>query len=129
MRVAIPTIENGDLEGALSPHFGRGGFFVLVDLEGSTIREVRTVANPFFGNHRPNQIPAFVAAQEANAILAGGMGRRAITNFEALGVEVATGGRGTARQVLEAYLSGELQGAAPCRGDGHRGCGDREGGG
>ena len=48
-------------------------------------------------------------------MLAGGMGRRAISFFQQFGIQAATGATGSVRHSLEQYLGGALQGAAPCR--------------
>ena len=114
MRVAISADDDRGLESVVSPHFGRCPYFVLVDLEGREVKEVRTIANPFYGNHRPGQVPGFIHEQGADVMLTGGMGGRAIAFFQQYGIEAVTGAYGTVRTALEQYLGGELQGAAPC---------------
>ncbi len=114
MRVAISADDDRGLESVVSPHFGRCPYFVLVDLEGREVKEVRTIANPFYGNHRPGQVPGFIHEQGADVMLTGGMGGRAIAFFQQYGIEAVTGAYGTVRTALEQYLGGELQGAEPC---------------
>lgn len=114
MRIAVSADDNRGLESVVSPHFGRCPYFVLVDLDGREVREVRTVANPFYGNHRPGQVPGFIHAQGVDVMLTGGMGGRAIAFFQQYGIEVVTGAYGTVRTALEQYLGGQLQGAKPC---------------
>ena len=70
---------------------------------------------PFSRNHQPGQVPGFINEQGANVMLSGGMGRRAIEYFNELDIQTATGVAGTARYALERYLSGDLDGAAPCK--------------
>jgi predicted Fe-Mo cluster-binding NifX family protein len=60
-------------------------------------------------------VPGFIRDQKANVMISGGMGRRAIGFFQEYGIQAATGAAGTVRSVLEAYLCGDLQEAAPCR--------------
>lgn len=114
MRIAVSADNKQGLDSVVSPHFGRCPHFVLVDLDGDNVGEVREVDNPYYGNHQPGQVPAFIASLEANVMLTGGMGGRAIMFFEQYGIEGVTGAYGTVRQSVERYLGGELQGAAPC---------------
>jgi predicted Fe-Mo cluster-binding NifX family protein len=87
---------------------------VLVDVDGETVTRVESVTNPFYGNHRPGQVPGFIHSQGAHVMLTGGMGMRAIAFFDQYGIEAATGASGSVRRALEQYLGGTLQGAAPC---------------
>jgi predicted Fe-Mo cluster-binding NifX family protein len=115
MRVAVSADSGDGLDSVVSPHFGRCPYFVLVGVDGKNVTAVESIANPFYGNHQPGQVPGFIHSQEANVMLTGGMGMRAITFFEQCGIETATGAAGSVRRALEQYLGGELQGAAPCR--------------
>lgn len=114
VRVAVSTDTDQGLDSAISLHFGRCPYFTLVDVDGQQVMSVQAVANPYYPNHEPGQVPAFIHSQGANVMLAGGMGGRAVAMFEQLGVQPVTGAWGTVRQALEQYLGGELQGAAPC---------------
>jgi len=114
MRIAISADTNGGLESVVGQHFGRCPYFALVDVEGTEVQEVTMVDNPYYPNHSPGQVPNFIKSQNANVMLAGGMGRRAVMFFEQLGIHAATGAAGTVRQALEAYLGGELSEAEPC---------------
>jgi predicted Fe-Mo cluster-binding NifX family protein len=115
MRIAISSDDNNGLDSSVAQHFGRCPYFILVDLNGREVKQVSAVDNPFYAQHQPGQVPAFIHSQEVNVMLSGGMGHRAISFFEQYGIEAATGAAGTVRQALEQYLGGELQGAAPCK--------------
>lgn len=114
MRIAVSADNKQGLNSVVSPHFGRCPHFVLVDVEGQEIREVQAVDNPYYGNHEPGQVPAFIASLGANVMLTGGMGGRAIMFFQQYGIQGVTGAYGTVRQTVECYLGGQLQGAEPC---------------
>ncbi len=114
MRIAISSDSPQGLDSMVSPHFGRCPYFTLVDMDGPTITNVQSVANPYYPNHEPGQVPAFIHSQGANVMLAGGMGGRAISFFQQYGIQTATGAGGTVRQAIEQYLAGALQSAAPC---------------
>ncbi len=115
MRVAVSADDSNGLDSVVSPHFGRCPYYVLVDLEGQKVKQVNTVANPYYDHHQQGQVPGFIHSQEANVMLTGGMGRQALSLFGQYGVEAVTGASGTVRYALERYLGGELRGAAPCR--------------
>ncbi len=115
MRIAVSADNKNGLESIVSPHFGRCPCFVLVDVDGKKVGEIREVDNPFYGNHQPGQVPGFIASLGANVMLTGGMGGRAILFFEQYGIEGVTGAYGTVRQSVARYLGGELRGAAPCK--------------
>jgi predicted Fe-Mo cluster-binding NifX family protein len=115
MRIAVSADNSNGLESIVSPHFGRCPYFVLVNVEGDRVGEVREVDNPFYGNHQPGQVPGFIASLGANVMLTGGMGGRAIIFFQEYGIEGVTGAYGTVRQSVERYLGGQLKGTAPCR--------------
>jgi len=114
MRIAVSAEDTRGLSSQVSPHFGRCPHYVIVDVEGGEVRAVRTVANPFYGDHQPGQVPAFIHSQGVNVMLTGGMGSRAVAFFEECGIEPVTGAAGTVSEALERYLRGELHGAAGC---------------
>lgn len=124
-RIALACETGFGLEGSLSAHFGRCPFYVLVDVEGDKIVGFQVVDNPHFPNHQPGVIPQFIHSQKANVMIAGGMGPRAIDLFTQFGIDVATGVQGKVRDVVEAYLRGDIQGIIPCEHHGHNhGCGE-----
>ena len=114
MKIAVTAENNNGLESLVAQHFGHAPFFMLVDVEDGEVNAMQGVANPFATGHQPGQIPDFIKQQNANVILSGGMGGRAIQFFEQAGIKAATGASGTVRQALEHYLGGKLKEAAPC---------------
>ena len=116
MRIAVSTENDRGLASTVSAHFGRCPYFTFVDLDGEVVEQVRTIANPFYGNHQPGQVPAFIRDQRAQVMLSGGMGAGAISYFGEYGIEVATGASGTVQEAVEAYLRGELRADASCPG-------------
>jgi predicted Fe-Mo cluster-binding NifX family protein len=124
MRIAVSADNSNGLDSVVSPHFGRCPHFVLVDIEGRDVSQVRAVDNPYYRNHQPGQVPAFIHSLEADVMLTGGMGGRAIAFFQQFGIEGVTGAYGTVRQSVERYLGGGLKGAAPCKESQEHGHGD-----
>lgn len=115
MKIAVSVENNNGLDSVVAHHFGRCPFFAVVDVEGTDVKAVVVIANPYFGAHQPGQVPDFIHQQKADVMLSGGMGGRAIQFFEQFGIQTATGANGTVQSSLESYLGGELTGAAPCK--------------
>jgi predicted Fe-Mo cluster-binding NifX family protein len=122
-RIALASEDGSGLEGILSAHFGRCPFYTFVNVEGGRILESEVVKNPYFPNHEPGVIPQYIHSQKANVMIAGGMGPRAIDFFNQFGIDVATGAQGKVREVVEAYLRGEIQGVVACEHHDHE-CGE-----
>lgn len=122
-RIALACEDGSGLDGYLSAHFGRCPFYTFVEVEGNRILKSEVVRNPHFPNHQPGVIPEFIHAQKADVMIAGGMGPRAIDFFTQFGIDVATGVEGKARDIVEAYLRGEIEGIVACEHHGHdHGC-------
>lgn len=114
MRLAISLQTNNGLESLVSGHFGRCPYFALVDIDGDEIQSIEVIDNPYYSGHQVGEIPQFIHSQDANVMLSGGMGGRAIHFFQEFGIEAATGAAGTVRETLARYHGGELREAAPC---------------
>lgn len=117
--IAVASNDNQTLAGEVSMHFGRCPYFTLVEVEDNQITGARAVDNPFYQAHQPGQVPALIHSLDANAIVAGGMGPRAIEMFHGYGIDVATGAVGRVQAVVEAFLAGTLSGIIPCEHSDH----------
>ena len=113
-KIAISVLDTNGLDAQVSPHFGRCPYVALVEAEGQEVSSVETIANPYYPQHEPGQVPAFIHSLGAQVMLSGGMGGRAVAFFRQYGIEAATGAAGTVRASLTRYLGGDLKGAAPC---------------
>lgn len=114
MRIAVPVASNNQLQSPVFAHFGKCPYFILVDVEDNQVKAVEGIANPFFNNHQPGEVPEFISRQNVNVMLAGGMGGRAVEFFNQYGIEAVTGATGTVAQAVQAYLDGQLTGFKPC---------------
>ncbi|MBK1650159.1 NifB/NifX family molybdenum-iron cluster-binding protein [Rhabdochromatium marinum] len=116
--IAVTANDDRGLAGEMSMHFGHCSHFVLATLDdNSQVKATDVRANPYAEQHQPGQIPDFIKSLGANVVLSGGMGGRAIEFFDQLGIEVATGHRPNVGAAIEAYVAGELNGAAGCAHD------------
>jgi len=101
--IAIPVA--GD---RLCMHFGHCEHFALIDVDTANkqILKTRQVEPP---PHEPGVLPRWLHEQGTNLIIAGGMGQRARTIFDANGIEVIVGApAGEPREIVQSYLDGEL---------------------
>ncbi len=127
MRVVVAIETDQALQSPVSGHFGHAPFFLLAEIEQGALQSWSVSANPYVQHHEPGQIPAYINTLGAQAMICGGMGRRAISFFEQYGIKTAVLPQGSAGVAIEKYLAGELGTPEPCHGDGHGhggGCGD-----
>jgi predicted Fe-Mo cluster-binding NifX family protein len=121
-RIAVASDGDQGLNSPVSAHFGRCPTYTLVDVRSGTIYSHQVVANPHHERHAPGEVPCFLAGLEAEVVLAGGMGPRAVAMFQGLGIQVATGVSGTVHDALRGWLGG-ARGITPCRHDHPDSCG------
>lgn len=114
MRIAISAENNLGLKSNVAHHFGRCPFFALVEVDQNKIQFVSMIENPFYEGHQPGQVPGFIKEQNADVMLSGGMGGRAIQFFTQFGMDTATGACGIVKESVTEYLAGNLSGTAPC---------------
>jgi predicted Fe-Mo cluster-binding NifX family protein len=113
-RIVVSVLADTGLSAPISPHFGRCPYFTVIDMEDGEVTAVENVTNPYFSNHQPGEVPGFIKSLDADVMMSGGMGGRAVAFFNQYGIDVATGATGTVQEALDCFLAGELQGAAPC---------------
>ena len=110
MKIAIPLAA-----GKLSLHFGHCEKFVFIEADPETKKITdRTEAEP--PPHEPGVLPRWLAEQQTNLIIAGGMGQRAQDLFQSQGIQVITGAAAdTPENLVQSFLEGTLQtGANAC---------------
>ncbi|WP_297551265.1 NifB/NifX family molybdenum-iron cluster-binding protein [Thermococcus sp.] len=108
MRIAIPAENDRGLESNVSGHFGRAKYFVFVDIEDNEIKGYEVVEVPF-EEHRPGDLPRFVKEHGGEVVLAYGMGRKAVSYFNELGITVVTGAYGPIKDVVKAFIEQVLE--------------------
>lgn len=126
MKIAVPTAE-----GLLCAHFGHCQYFTVVDIDPQTRKIIKSeIHTP--PPHEPGVFPAWLGRMGCTAVIAGGMGGRAVGMFRQNGIEVIMGAPcGKPEEVVMAYLNGNLAtGANPCddpgfHQGGHDGCGQK----
>jgi len=103
MKIAVPTAE-----GRLCMHFGHCEEFALIEVDPSkkAILGRGTAVPP---PHEPGVLPAWIARQGVQLVIAGGMGQRAVQLLQSQGVEVIVGAPAEApEKLVQCYLDGTL---------------------
>ncbi|HSG29427.1 MAG TPA: iron-sulfur cluster carrier protein MrpORP [Candidatus Krumholzibacterium sp.] len=122
IRIALPVDEN-----SVSDHFGHAEKFLVfgVDRENNTVSGPEELKPP---EHDTGVVPEWLAGEDIDLVIAGGIGRKAIEILAGHGIGVMTGieVRDPA-EAVRAYLAGGLrQGGSPCGGH-EGGCGGQGG--
>ena len=87
-RIAVPSMENGGLDGHRSGHFGHCDVFTLVDVKDGKIEQVSTINNK---EHIQGgcMVPVnLLAENNVNALIVGGIGMRPLMGFRQVGIDV-----------------------------------------
>lgn len=102
MRIAIPTDR-----GQVSAHFGHCEEFTVYDIDENQKKVIakEVIENP---GHEPGFLPIFLAKQNVNCIIAGGMGSRAKEIFDNNNIQTIAGVSGFVDEVVQEYLKGDL---------------------
>ncbi len=108
MRICFTADDAKGLDSIMSYHFGHCSHYIIVDVEDSKVKDVRTIENPFADEHNPGDLPTFMKENGVDVIITGGMGPRAQQYFADYGIKPVTGAYGKVRDVLEEYLGKKL---------------------
>jgi len=108
-RIAIPSMDNGGLDGQRAGHFGHCDVFTLVDVEDGKIKEVSTIQN---NGHVQGgcMVPVnLLSDHNVNALIVGGIGMRPLMGFRQVGIDVYHDAvRPEIRPVVEDLIAGKL---------------------
>jgi predicted Fe-Mo cluster-binding NifX family protein len=109
-RIVFPVDEVFGLDSRLSGHFGRAPFFIVVELdeEGKVVKQeaVSNTSEHFGGSGFP---PDRILQLKPNAVIAYGMGPRALTRFQQAKVAVLRANSNTVNELISAYNRDELE--------------------
>ena len=107
--IAVPSNENGGMEGTRSGHFGHCDVFTLVDVEGGEIKQITTVPNQ---SHVQGgcMVPVnLLAEHKVNALIVGGIGMRPLMGFKQAEIDVYYDvERQEIKPVVEDLIAGKL---------------------
>lgn len=86
--IAVPSLEPGGLQAQRSGHFGHCDLFTLVQVDGSTLSEVKVVDNTPHGEDGCLNPVRLLASLGTTEIVVGGMGARPLAYFADMGIKV-----------------------------------------
>ncbi|MCI2082181.1 MAG: NifB/NifX family molybdenum-iron cluster-binding protein [Bacteroidales bacterium] len=110
-KIAIP-LEGG----VLCRHFGHCEQFYIVETGEEGITGEEKVTPP---EHQPGLYPEWLSGLGVNAVIASGMGERAISLFQAKGIPVYEGDADDPKQLVEEFVKGNRKSLE--KGCGHSG--------
>jgi predicted Fe-Mo cluster-binding NifX family protein len=109
LRIAIPSIGEGGLDGQRAGHFGHCDVFTCIEAENGGITSVSTIQNK---EHVQGgcMVPVnLLAENKINALIVGGIGMRPLMGFKQVGIDVYHDAeRIDIRPVVEDLLAGKL---------------------
>jgi len=109
MKIAVPTDDGKKI----TTHFGRARSFVIYEAENGQIKskEIVDSQSPHLGGqHGHSEGAWFISAlQGCHAIIAAGMGRKAIAYFQEAGIKPVFTDITDAEEAVKAYSQGTLE--------------------
>lgn len=115
-RIAV-AIEEAEAEERVAEHFGQCVKFNLCEIdEEKKIVKNESYFNPLTGDHGGAcQLPGYLNQFKINAIISGGMGQRAVSNFQKFGIEVITAPGLEFNYAVDLFIQGKLSGFDVCK--------------
>ena len=107
MKIMITT-SNGNIEAQFSPRFGRCAYFIGIDTDSRAWEAFPNPAAGTQGGAGPQAVQ-FIADQGIEAVISGRYGLNAYSALEAAGIRAFIASQGPVDQVLEEFMSGELE--------------------
>ena len=114
-RIAI-AVESDGAQEKVAEHFGRCSKFNICELdEQKKIIKKESHDNPLAGQHSGAcEVPGYVHQFNIQAIIAGGMGQKAIMKFEQFGIKVITAPGLLFEEAVDLFVQGKLSGYQSC---------------
>ena len=97
------------LDESIGEHFGRVPTYTIVDLETNDVKVILNTSEHAGGQGYP---PEIMAKEGVNVMVCRGLGRRAISMFEQMNIEVYIGASGTVQDAVDAFKKETLQKAS-----------------
>ena len=109
-KVVVPIVEDRGLNSRIAEHFGRAPYFAVIELnDKGEVIDFRVVSN--VGEHfgGPGYTHDYILELKPDAILVYGMGPRGLSTFQSKGIAVFKAEKDTVKEVIIAYVRGELR--------------------
>lgn len=106
MRVSIPCMGDNGMEEKVSSHFGRAPMFAIYNTDTEELSFVPNKSEHMGGSGKP---PRIMEEENVDIMLTANLGRRAISMFEDIGINVFCGARGSISDTLEMWRDNQLE--------------------
>ncbi len=106
MRIGIPIEQNRGMESLPSLHFGSAPYFMVYDTESGEAKIIRNEDQVHA--HGTCHPMSALTGEVVEAIIAGGIGARAIALLSGLGIKVYRSTKGTARENIDRFKNNDL---------------------
>jgi predicted DNA-binding protein (UPF0251 family)/predicted Fe-Mo cluster-binding NifX family protein len=100
-KIAFPTSDKSTID----VHFGKTKEFAIYTIKETEVIAVNHIMPP---PHAPGVIPNFLAENDVDVVITGGMGAKAVKMFENAGIDVILGAKGRIDVNLNEYIGGFL---------------------
>ena len=110
LRIAVPTEGKGGLESRVSDHFGRCETYTLLDEGGNVIEVIENTSRHMGGSGLP---PELIKKHSVDVLLCKGIGHKAISMFEQLGIDVYVCQAETVGDIFNLWKNKQLGKAGP----------------
>ncbi len=117
-RIAVSVEDLSQENSVVADHFGRCSKFLVYEVnDQKKVVKEEIHSNPLQGGHGGAcQLPTYVKEFNSQVIIAGGMGRKAVMQFNQFGIQVITAPGLGIIDALYGYLNSELSGYEECAG-------------
>jgi predicted Fe-Mo cluster-binding NifX family protein len=106
MRIAV-SVKEPSIDSEVDPRFGRAPYFLLVDTDTMEWEVVCNTQNLNLTQGAGIQAAQSLMSKSPQVLLTGNCGPKAFRVFEAAGVKVCVGVKGTARDAVEDFIKGK----------------------
>ena len=108
MKIAISSTGES-LESEIDAKFGRCPYFLIVEIEGKEIKEVKAIENIAAGQRGGAGITSaeIIAKEKVEAVITANLGPRALSVFEQFGIKIYQG-QGKVSDAAQKFIKGEL---------------------
>ena len=111
MKIAVSAAGN-TLDSLVDPRFGRCAYFIIADVEGNEIKNVKAIQNPAMAARGGAGIQAaqLIASNKVEVLITGNIGPNAAGVLSSTGIKIVISMPGiSVREAIEKYLKGELE--------------------
>ncbi|MFW6038831.1 MAG: NifB/NifX family molybdenum-iron cluster-binding protein [Candidatus Saliniplasma sp.] len=106
MKIAMPTMGDSGFDEKVGEHFGRCSTFTIYDSEKDDVKVISNNSRHKGGKGNP---PDLLAKKDVDVMICRNLGKKAVSLFEKLGIDVYSGARGTVKESIESWEKEKLE--------------------